>query len=140
SSRTRATASTGCSGARRGADGRAAGRAAPRRAAAPRPHDARLLVSRAPAPQYPRARTPRRWGAVARPATILPGGAMESMSDKLSRREFLVTSALTGAAASTGLASARPLFATGGAPAVHVRAARPGVVAAATGHPRRHGA
>lgn len=64
---------------------------------------------------------------------------MESMSDKLSRREFLVTSALTGAAASTGLASARPLFATGGAPAVHVRAARPVVVASANGHRYRNG-
>ncbi len=61
------------------------------------------------------------------------------MSDRLSRREFLVTSALTGAAASAGLAGAHPLFAAGRAPAVHVRVARPVVVASANGHRYRNG-
>ncbi|HEX7089539.1 MAG TPA: isoaspartyl peptidase/L-asparaginase [Longimicrobiales bacterium] len=61
------------------------------------------------------------------------------MSDRLSRREFLVTSALTGAAASVGLSGAHPLFAAGRAPAVHVRAARPVVVSSANGHRYRNG-
>lgn len=61
------------------------------------------------------------------------------MSDKLSRRDFLVTSAMTGAAASAGLAGPNVLFAAGRAPAVHVRAARPIVVASANGHQFRNG-
>jgi len=61
------------------------------------------------------------------------------MSDRLTRREFLVTGAVAGAAASAGLAGPSPLFAEGRAPAVHVRAARPVVVASANGHQFRNG-
>src|SRR5690606_40775932 len=77
-----------------------------------------------------------RWGDRQR---FSPGGETEPMSETLSRREFLVTGALTGAAASAGLAGAHPLFAAGRARAVHARAARAVVVASANGHRYRNG-
>src|SRR5690606_12298509 len=82
---------------------------------------------------------PRR-RASASPAGELPRTAGRTgMSKHVSRRDFLVKGALTGAAASAGLANARSLPAAGAAPAVHVRAARPVVVGSANGHQYRNG-